>query len=80
MENETITTKPIVTFSDEWLEWAAGQSKDIGARNSAHYFAMLPTVELRVKAHRQAIYLMNVSGGNYSGCVAMAAGDILRGR
>lgn len=72
---ETITTPQ--PLSDEWLAWARVHGAP-GEMNSAPYFAQLPTLELRLRARRDAIYTMNCTGGNYSGAVCMAVAAMIR--
>lgn len=71
-----ITTKP-QPLSDEWIAWARVHGS-IGDQNSAPYFAQLPTLELRVRAWRDAVYMMNCVGGNWSYAVASAVDAMIR--
>jgi hypothetical protein len=69
--------EPSIRFSDEWLAFVAEHGSP-GDKNSAVYFRRLPSVELRVRAHRDAIYMMNCTGVNYSYAVACAADALIR--
>lgn len=69
--------EPSIRFSDEWLDFVAEHGSP-GDKNSAVYFRRLPSVELRVRAHRDAIYTMNCAGGNYSGAVSCAVAAMIR--
>lgn len=67
----------LTPLSDEWIEWALEHGGP-GDRNSAPYFQQLPTIELRKRARRDAMYTMNCTGGNYSGAVSCAVAAMIR--
>ena len=71
------TTTDLIHLSDEWLAWAIAHGSE-GDQNSAPHFMMLPTIELRQRAWRDAHYTRNCVGGRWSSAVETAVAAMIR--